>query len=160
MTVIDLKALREGLEQYEWANSRTARLAPPIGASIAVEAALRAYLAAVASDDEITAAAGSDVAFDRPGQELSQLSRADRERYLQRARAAITAAKIKSETQKQALIAAMDQVLDDMGTGGFAVCGATKAQARVALDPYLNDEERALHTPIEDARQLLKDVGL
>ena len=62
--------------------------------------------------------------------------------------------------EEQALIAAMDQVLDDMGTGGFAVCGATKAQARVALDPYLNDEERALHTPVEDARQLLKDVGL
>lgn len=63
------------------------------------------------------------------------------------------------DAQEHALVAAMDQVLDDMGKK-FSVCGATKAQARVALEPYLTVEEKAMHTPIEDALQILKEVGL
>lgn len=63
------------------------------------------------------------------------------------------------DAQEHALVAAMDQVLDDMGES-FSVCGATKAQARVALEPYLTVEEKAMHTTIEDALRILKEVGL
>lgn len=97
MTAIDLDALRRGLSRDSMDDSMGSRSYQ----RSAIYEAARAYLDAVASDDEITAAAGSDVAFDRPGQELRQLGRADRDRYLQRARAAITAAKIKRDAHHE-----------------------------------------------------------
>lgn len=34
------------------------------------------------------------------------------------------------------LVAAMDQLLDDMGHDGLCVCLAAKAQARIAFEPF------------------------
>jgi hypothetical protein len=65
----------------------------------------------------------------------------------------------------EALAAAMLRVLDDMGGGPFSsssstsVCLATKAQARIAYEPFAGTDERAIIMPIEEARRILAEVS-
>jgi Lar family restriction alleviation protein len=41
----------------------------------------------------------------------------------------------------EALADAVWQLLDDMGADGLSVCGAAKAQARIAVEPFLSCED-------------------
>jgi hypothetical protein len=59
----------------------------------------------------------------------------------------------------KALVAAMAQILDDMRENGMSCCLATKAQARVAYEPFANPEEKDLIMPIEDARRILEELS-
>lgn len=60
------------------------------------------------------------------------------------------------------LIEAMDQVLDDMGpdSANRSVCLATKALARVAFEPFLEPECREFVMSLNEARDVLAEVGL
>lgn len=63
-------------------------------------------------------------------------------------------------TQKEidALVAAMDQLLDDMGTEGCCVCPAGKAQARVAFEPFITAEHaREYYMPLFVAQLILSE---
>ena len=56
------------------------------------------------------------------------------------------------------LVDAMWQLLDDMGTKGAGVCLAAKAQARVAFEPFRNDDA-PLDWPLEEAQKILKEAN-
>jgi hypothetical protein len=58
----------------------------------------------------------------------------------------------------QRLADAMWQLLDDMGTHGLDVCLAAKAQARIAYEPFL-DEDGPLDWPIEEARRIYREAN-
>lgn len=58
----------------------------------------------------------------------------------------------------KALAAAMSQLLDDMGKDGHCVCGAAKAQARIAYEPFADPDEKAFIMPIAEARRILKEL--
>jgi hypothetical protein len=63
-----------------------------------------------------------------------------------------------TEKQIQDLIDAMDQLLDDMGVGGQSVCLAAKAQARIAFDPFLDQDCTAYIMPLDEAKAIIADV--
>jgi hypothetical protein len=46
-----------------------------------------------------------------------------------------------TEQQVADLANAMWQLLDDMGRDGLSVCGAAKAQARIAYEPFRQPED-------------------
>lgn len=58
------------------------------------------------------------------------------------------------------LIYAMSLILDDMGKNKLGVCLTTKASARLAYEPFLNADEEEAIMPLEDAKAVLKTVGL
>jgi hypothetical protein len=58
----------------------------------------------------------------------------------------------------KALVAAMSQILDDMRKDGTSVCLATKAQARIAYEPFADPEEIDFIMPIEEARRILEEL--
>lgn len=57
-----------------------------------------------------------------------------------------------------ALIDAMDSVLDDMGKNGLSVCLYTKAQARIALEPFLSPESAEFIMPLSEAERIVKET--
>jgi hypothetical protein len=59
----------------------------------------------------------------------------------------------------KALAAAMSQVLDDMRVDGTSVCLATKAQARIAYEPFADPDEKEFIMPIEEARRILEELS-
>jgi len=63
------------------------------------------------------------------------------------------------EAKYNALVAAMDQLLDDMGKAGQSVCLAAKAQARVAFEPFRDKEEEPdWLMPLDAAKEILRQV--
>jgi hypothetical protein len=58
-----------------------------------------------------------------------------------------------------ALIEAMDQILDDMGREGQSVALASKAQARIAFEPFLDPESRAVYMPLDEAEKIWREVN-
>lgn len=59
----------------------------------------------------------------------------------------------------EALAEAMDQLLDDMGPNGQSVCLGSKAQARIAFEPFLDPECREFIMPLEEAKRVMDDVN-
>lgn len=59
--------------------------------------------------------------------------------------------------QIKRLVDAMEQLLDDMGTSGQSVCLAAKAQARVAYEPFVDEEVREFYMALADAERVLKE---
>lgn len=59
--------------------------------------------------------------------------------------------------QMRALIDAVWQVLDDMGTDGTSCCGMAKAQLRIAFEPFRGDDEPVDYS-LEDAQRLMNEV--
>ncbi|MGB6326674.1 MAG: hypothetical protein WBG11_13140 [Methylocella sp.] len=59
----------------------------------------------------------------------------------------------------EALAAAMSQVLDDMRKDGISVCLATKAQARIAYEPFADPGEKEFIMPIEEARRIIEELS-
>jgi hypothetical protein len=58
-----------------------------------------------------------------------------------------------------ALVDAFVQILDDMGTGqNCCTCLATKAQARIAIEPFIGDDEKEFLMPLEDAQKIWDGV--
>lgn len=64
-----------------------------------------------------------------------------------------------TQAEVDALVDAMDQLLDDMGMAGTSVCLAAKAQARVAIEPFLKERGDAGEwlMSFADAQQVLKE---
>jgi ketopantoate hydroxymethyltransferase len=63
--------------------------------------------------------------------------------------------------QVEALADAMWQLLDDMRQDGQSVCLAAKAQARVAYEPFMSNEDGAnddLMT-LAEAERIMREVG-
>ncbi|MBY0561531.1 hypothetical protein [Hyphomicrobium sp.] len=54
----------------------------------------------------------------------------------------------------RSLVDAMAQLLDDMGEDGLCVCALAKAHARVALQPFLDDDGAGL-MPLDKANQII-----
>ena len=55
------------------------------------------------------------------------------------------------------LVAAMDQLLDDMGSGdGCCVCLAAKAQARIAFEPFMELNAADFYMPLAEAKRISK----
>jgi hypothetical protein len=63
-----------------------------------------------------------------------------------------------TDKQIQDLIDAMDQLLDDMGVDGQSVCLAAKAQARIAFDPFLDQDCTAYIMPLAEAQAVLAEA--
>lgn len=64
-------------------------------------------------------------------------------------------------TQKEidALVAAMDQLLDDMGKDSCCVCPAAKAQARVAFEPFITEDHASeYYMPLIEAQLVLSEM--
>ena len=63
-----------------------------------------------------------------------------------------------TQEQIEALAAAMDQLLDDMGKTGQSVCLAAKAQARVAFEPFRDkdDQDDDWLMPLDVAEEILR----
>lgn len=59
--------------------------------------------------------------------------------------------------QIAALIEAMDSLLDDMGHDGQSVCLYTKAQARVAFEPFLDPESAEFIMPLDEAERIVRE---
>jgi hypothetical protein len=59
----------------------------------------------------------------------------------------------------KALAAAMSQVLDDMRKDATSVCLATKAQARIANEPFADPDEKSRIMPIEEARRIIEELS-
>jgi hypothetical protein len=62
-----------------------------------------------------------------------------------------------TEQQVEALRAAMWQLFDDFEEKGTAVCFASKAEARVALEPFIDEDNPAPIYTLEAARKVLKE---
>ena len=60
-----------------------------------------------------------------------------------------------TEEQIMALAQAMGQLLDDMGKSGTCVCLAAKAQARVAFEPFREEEDLEWLMSLELAKRIL-----
>lgn len=58
------------------------------------------------------------------------------------------------EPEMRALLAAVWQVLDDMGAEGLSVCPAAKAQLRVAFEPFRGDDDPCDYD-LDEARHLV-----
>ncbi len=83
------------------------------------------------------------------------------ERLREAALAALDAETPPTVPQVQALADAMWQVLDDMGTDSRSVCLATKAQARVAYEPFRFTDDSGddgLDMPLAEAEAILAEV--
>lgn len=67
---------------------------------------------------------------------------------------------IKFPDDIKALVVAMSQVLDDLQTEGLSVCLATKAQARIAYEPFSDpdDPDRGM-MPLEEARRIIEELS-
>ena len=65
-----------------------------------------------------------------------------------------------TEEQVERLVDAMWQLIDDMGPTGLSVCHMAKAQARIALEPFLDDEDKTYTSWLSlfDAKQIVKSV--
>lgn len=65
-----------------------------------------------------------------------------------------------SDASIQDLVNAAWQVLDDMGTKGRSICEATKAQLRVAFEPFKikDGDELELDMPFDEAKAILDDL--
>ncbi|MGH6843114.1 MAG: hypothetical protein ACREDV_13705 [Methylocella sp.] len=59
----------------------------------------------------------------------------------------------------QALIRAMGQLLDDMGERGKSVCGAAKAEARIAYEPFAADDEKEGLMSLDEAHRIIEEVS-
>lgn len=58
------------------------------------------------------------------------------------------------------LAACMWQLLNDMGDGGLSVCTFAKAQARVALEPSINEPiEAECIISLVEARRVIREVN-
>ncbi len=61
-----------------------------------------------------------------------------------------------SKTEIGALVAAACQILDDMGVNGLSTCEATKAQLRVAFEPFRDETEHGvMDYPLDWAESIL-----
>lgn len=62
-----------------------------------------------------------------------------------------------THAQIEALAHAMEQVLDDMGPGSIttSTCLHTKAQARIAFEPWLDERAREFFMSLDEARQIV-----
>ena len=60
--------------------------------------------------------------------------------------------------QTKSLADAMWQVLDDMGKDGSCVCLATKAQARIAYEPFSDPRCERDFMPLAEARRILAEA--
>lgn len=56
------------------------------------------------------------------------------------------------------LVAAMDQLLDDMGHEGTRVCLAAKAQARIAFEPFMELDAAHIYMPLEEAKRIAAEA--
>ena len=56
------------------------------------------------------------------------------------------------------LIEAMFDLLDDMGPDRMFVSDVSKAQARIAYEPFLADDELEYLMSIEEARRIVKEI--
>lgn len=54
-----------------------------------------------------------------------------------------------------ALIEAMDQLLDDMGKDGLCVCLQAKAQARIAFEPFMEKNIAEFYMPLAEAQRVV-----
>lgn len=63
--------------------------------------------------------------------------------------------------QTEELADAMWQLLDDMGIAGQSVCLAAKAQARIAIEPFLTPDRPACDDwmTLADAEKIEKEAG-
>lgn len=57
-----------------------------------------------------------------------------------------------------ALVEAMDQLLDDMGRDGTSVCLAAKARARVAFQPFMSLDAAHIYMPLDEAKRILAEA--
>lgn len=62
-----------------------------------------------------------------------------------------------TQQQIDALVDAMDQLLDDMGVEGQSVCLAAKAQARIAFEPFMMPEMATFYMSLAEANRI-RDV--
>lgn len=53
--------------------------------------------------------------------------------------------------QVDALVDAVEQLLDDMGKGGVCVCLHAKAKARIAFEPFCDPEAAEYFMTLEEA---------
>jgi hypothetical protein len=57
------------------------------------------------------------------------------------------------------LVDAMVQVLDDMGHGEHCgTCLATKAQARIAIEPFIGEDEKEFLMPLSEAEKIWENI--
>lgn len=65
-----------------------------------------------------------------------------------------------TESNVKALVDAMWQLLDDMGTNGASVCRASKAQARVAFEPFRDNEpEYEDWMSLDEAKAIILEIA-
>lgn len=58
------------------------------------------------------------------------------------------------------LVRAAAQVLDDMGVNGLSTCEMTKAQLRVAFEPFRDETEHGvMDYPLDWAEQVVAQIG-
>lgn len=62
------------------------------------------------------------------------------------------------EGNLEPLVAAMDQLLDDMGLDGTCVCLAAKAQARIAFEPFIASDAADIYMPLEIANRIAAEA--
>lgn len=58
-----------------------------------------------------------------------------------------------------ALADAMDQLLDDMGATGQGVCLYAKAHARIAFEPFRNDDAHTNEFTLEEAKRIVEEAN-
>lgn len=64
------------------------------------------------------------------------------------------------DRQVAVLVHAACQVLDDMGVNGLSTCEATKAQLRVAFEPFRDETEHGvMDYPLDWAEQIVAQIG-
>lgn len=64
-----------------------------------------------------------------------------------------------SQAQIDALVSAMEQLLDDMGTGrGTNVCMAAKAAARIAFEPF-READADFYMPLDEAQRIVTMIA-
>lgn len=58
-----------------------------------------------------------------------------------------------------ALVDTLVQILDDMGQGqDCCTCLATKAQARIAVEPFIRPDEKEFLMPLSEAQEIMRSV--
>lgn len=62
--------------------------------------------------------------------------------------------------QISALADAVWQALDDMGKSGQSCCLATKAQLRIAIEPFVDDDTPTIDYSLVDAQEIASEAGL
>lgn len=55
------------------------------------------------------------------------------------------------------LIEAMEQLLDDMGTTGTSVCLYAKAKARIAFEPFMDEDAAEFFMPLSEAQRIVRE---